>query len=706
MPFALLLALVLGAPPNPLQAALDTLGLRVSDLGYRPKGYWSRYPNPQGIPHKLPFFDDLFAEPLRVYEFTRTMANAARDYLSPEFLWKKGIALHRLVYFLGVDRMITGFRNYSTNLAPRIARENPLFDAIVRIYEATGQTNFVSFGGEYDSLPLYRDTRKQTAALPPALNRILAELVLNLLDAHRWWEIAVAQVPWKDALEVFYIQDLPATQPDGSRYYPALDRVVAALDRHSLLYSAMKAADAVNRALLALDTLQLEGDYRFDLPTPLGKILLRGTGPDTLEVHDVFLLVDLGGDDLYRGEIGAPSRPGRSLSVALDLSGDDRYVATREDLPTQGAGILGTGILADRRGNDRYEAANRAQGFGLLGLGLLFDGEGHDRYRAAESAQGCGYLGIGLLLETEGDDDYYLYGSGQGDGEFGGIGVLADRKGNDHYKAEPLSSVFDRGDYHSRYKINANNAQGFGGGRRGDGSDGHSWAGGLGALLDIEGNDRYESGNWSLGTGYWYGVGILYDGRGDDLYRSCYFTQASGAHYAIGALIDEDGDDRHLLFETAGAALGFGWDFTVALFLDRRGKDRYEGKIISMGVAEVRSNAFFFDLGGNDQYRMGMETLKWGASDFREDYRTPNPYSPYMHYTHSLSLGLFVDADGQDRYEEVSKNGEVREAPKQRDNRIWLQPAPGDPSWGYRNYGVGVDLSGGQVPELRLFPLP
>ncbi|MBI3271833.1 MAG: hypothetical protein HYZ53_22770 [Planctomycetes bacterium] len=38
------------------------------------------------------------------------------------------------------------------------------------------------------------------------------------------------------------------------------------------------------------------------------------------------------------------------------------------------------------------------------------------------------------------------------------------------------------------------NAQGRGKGRRGDGADGHSWAGGLGALLDCEGDDRYSAG--------------------------------------------------------------------------------------------------------------------------------------------------------------------------------------------------------------------
>jgi len=79
--------------------------------------------------------------------------------------------------------------------------------------------------------------------------------------------------------------------------------------------------------------------------------------------------------------------------------------------------------------------------------------------------------------------------------------------------------------------------------RRGDGSDGHNWAGGLGALIDVDGDDHYEAGNFSMGLGYWYGTGLLWDGGGNDEYKSVYFTQGSGAHFAIGALIDESGDE-------------------------------------------------------------------------------------------------------------------------------------------------------------------
>ena len=120
--------------------------------------------------------------------------------------------------------------------------------------------------------------------------------------------------------------------------------------------------------------------------------------------------------------------------------------------------------------------------------------------------------------------------------------------------------------------------------------------------LDIHGHDEYYSGNWTLGIGYWFGTGIALDKNGNDHYKSCYFTQASGAHYCNGIMIDEGGDDHHELYETAGAALAFGWDFTNAVLINKGGNDRYTAKMISYGLAEIRSNAFFIDIGGDEYY--------------------------------------------------------------------------------------------------------
>lgn len=168
---------------------------------------------------------------------------------------------------------------------------------------------------------------------------------------------------------------------------------------------------------------------------------------------------------------------------------------------------------------------------------------------------------------------------------------------------------------------------------------------------------------------------MFYDGDGNDIYKSCYFTQASGAHFAIGALIDEEGDDEHELFETAGAALAFGWDFTISFFLDKKGDDKYIAKIISLGVAQIRSNAFFFELGGSDIYKIKKKTEKLGAATFRKGYKIPNPLSPYIYYANSFAL--FIDIGGKDFY---LIEDEVEEIPY-KNNAIWFQPAKSAPNF-------------------------
>ncbi len=263
-------------------------------------------------------------------------------------------------------------------------------------------------------------------------------------------------------------------------------------------------------------------------------------------------------------------------------------------------------------------------------------------------------------------------------------------------------SVAHRGDYHSQNKINANGAQGCGMGRRGDGSDGHSWAGGLGALIDIKGNDHYYSGNWTLGCGYWFGTGLVYEGEGDDTYESVYFTQASGAHYCIGAIIDEGGNDIHRLWETAGAGIAFGWDYTIAILLDTGGNDRYEAKIISLGCAQIRSDALLIDLGGDDYYQLQSGQQGFGAATYLATYNMPNKISPFDIY--SKSFGLLLDIGGKDTYNTSDAKGE-KVSPDSicSNNKTWYSPARNDKNYGANNFGIGMDVNSGHVPESEFF---
>jgi hypothetical protein len=162
--------------------------------------------------------------------------------------------------------------------------------------------------------------------------------------------------------------------------------------------------------------------------TPLGWVIVRGTRADVHTETDVLVLVDLGGNDVYRGDcgVGGGIAP---VAVSIDLAGNDKYVNEDAAQPAQGSGVFGAGILLDAEGDDEYAARTFAQGSGFFGVGVLVDESGADRYRMETSGQGCGYFGIGLCLDSQGDDDYAAHGEAQGFGGGVGIGVLADHSG-------------------------------------------------------------------------------------------------------------------------------------------------------------------------------------------------------------------------------------------------------------------------------------
>jgi len=690
-----------------LGQALAEAGLTHADLGYHPRSYWNRFPNPDLIPHILPFFKDLFAEPMRTYDFTKTMGNTISFYMEPSFFDTTQITLHRIVYMLGVDRKITGFRNFSVNLDPKPDSLQPMLEAFKRIEQGEAlQQNYISFGNQYGG-PDDEELKVKLEAVPVELQTIAASLMLNLYDAYRWRMIAVRNLDYKDMASLFTIKNLAESIGDGQVYYPQLDDIADNLDEHSLYYACMKTAQAAETCYKDLKKYlnSANDDFSkllFEYDCPYGKVVICGTDKNETGYRNTAILIDLGGNDEHSGNLGATSSVDIPVSVTIDMSGKDNYTNDDPDLLSQGAAILGAGVLIDGDGDDKYISKKMSQGCGLFGLGLLLDIDGDDDYKLETSGQGCGYFGLGFALDIKGNDTRYLHGDGQGFGGVGGIGVISDYSGDDKYNAEPFADVVDRGDYHSEHKINANSAQGAGMGRRADGSDGHSWAGGLGALIDIKGNDEYYSGNWTLGCGYWFGTGLVYEGEGNDLYKSVYFTQATGAHFCIGAILDEGGNDTHELWETAGAGIAFGWDYANALLFDIGGNDKYIAKIISIGCAEIRSNAMLFDIGGDDYYQIQKDQLGFGASDYREDYDNPNKFSPYNTYT--KSIGLLLDIGGDDEYYEwVKKYNKVVKSTKCANNSSWQTPAPGDENYGADNYGIGMDVKTGRVPELELF---
>jgi hypothetical protein len=137
-------------------------------------------------------------------------------------------------------------------------------------------------------------------------------------------------------------------------------------------------------------------------------------------------------------------------------------------------------------------------------------------------------------------------------------------------------------------------SQGFGYGIRGYAS------GGIGAIYDFAGNDRYFVGEFGQGSSYFQGLGILHDAAGQDQYVGSRYAQASGAHQSAGILIDDAGDDS---YSCLGSACQAGaWDESVAMLVERGGNDTYSGGGLAQGSAAQQAIGILLDLDGQDSY--------------------------------------------------------------------------------------------------------
>ncbi len=675
-----------GPPPDAIDDALALAGLSRKDLGWEARGWWDRYP--QDVPWKMRHVDALFAEPLATVPWLRSMGAQVKDLLSPAGLAKReperGGALFRLVHDLGVHRRTGASRAYSPNLD---STPTPLSRAIVAaIHDAKRATRLVTFGKEANWPRVEEDLATAVAPLPKDVSEALGRLVVDLTDAERWVDLAWRRVPLETRVAIEKrLGEVGIEETDALDYAPEFDDAARAWDEQSLWYAGLKVVEALDVAREALakpvaEAKETLAKFRLDIRTPYGRVLVLGTGDDDVDVgtEGAWLVVDLGGNDRIRGGVGASSAT-LPVAACLDLSGDDVYEGGDR---AQGAGCVGVGVLLDVQGKDRYSMTGTlGQGAGLFGLGVLADLAGDDTYVCPYSGQGCGFFGIGMCLDAAGDDSYTLDSDGQGFGGVAGVGVLADRSGDDRYEAVVDPAVTKRPSYHTENKVTVSNAQGCGMGRRGDGADGHSWAGGIGCLLDVEGNDAYTAANWCQGCGYWFGTGLLWDGAGDDRFLANGWASGSGAHFSVGCLVDESGDDLHRVAQNWG--LGYGHDFTVGICVDLAGNDVYEAGEAGIGWSINRSVAILVDGGGDDVYRYAKPALIPGTAVF--DARFLDRSGASLYWTESTSVGLFVDVGGKDAY------------PAGRTNDSAWTDAVGSDNRRARNHGIFVDRASGTV---------
>jgi hypothetical protein len=350
------------------------------------------------------------------------------------------------------------------------------------------------------------------------------------------------------------------------------------------------------------------------------------------------------------------------VSIVIDFEGDDDYGG--EIGP--GTGIAGYGIVVDLSGNDSYRAARMGVGTGIFGAGMILDREGNDEYTTDLYGEGAGLFGTGVVSDLSGDDRYTGFQGCQGFGFVKGCGLLVDREGNDTYVARDDTVKYASS---QTKEHNVSLSQGAGFGVRADFTDGHSLAGGVGMLVDGNGDDRYSCGVFGQGCGYWYGLGFLVDYEGNDAYDGIWYVQGAGAHFAVGVLMDSTGSDTFRA--TMNMAQGAGHDFTLGVLCDYEGSDHHDVPNLSLGSGNANGMGLFIDHSGDDEYMTrGGITLGRASTDSRGGLRD------YMR-----TIGVFIDGGGRDRYS----------APIGSNNDIWVQEPPLEPRLRFE-WCIGIDF--------------
>lgn len=497
----------------------------------------------------------------------------------------------------------------------------------------------------------------------PEMVRQLAALLAGLEDA-----VVAAGVPeGLDArLETWLIEgieagDVPAARAEFERYAAA-----ELLPVHERALSWIRQVGT-----LAKPKARWPRGEPLRIETPRGVVIVGTPTKDVYE-EDAWLLVDPGGNDVYRNNAGGTGRVFRS-ALCVDLKGDDRY---ESEAPfTQGAARAGVAVLVDLEGDDRYQGASYCQGVGVCGVGLLADIQGRDVFEATDFAQGAAAFGYGCLFSGVGDDSFAIDHLGQGLGRTRGVGILQDAGGKDHYVTRPThESMYSQ--WTGGRKVYWSFAQGCGFGFYGryeeelpDGSKGlviHDlMPGGIGVLIDNGGDDVYEGSMYAQGTAYFYGLGILADHAGNDSYTATWYGQGAAPHFACGICADGGGNDHYVGMHQVQ---GNGRDFSTAVFLDLGGDDVYEAEDRVQGCGD-RNDAYgiFVDVAGDDRYVAKTKHAR-GRATMTKPEEQPTAERPYADW------GVFLDLGGTDTYE-----GDAGGA----DGATWIQART--------RRGIGID---------------
>ena len=420
-------------------------------------------------------------------------------------------------------------------------------------------------------------------------------------------------------------------------------KLIDTTDQTRLAEAALILAAAIDQAPLAWGT-DLTAPFTFSWDTPVGRVVLNGGQNDTYPAGDYLLVLDTGGDDTYATAAAATWRT--PVSIVIDRAGNDIYASAAPG--AVGCGCLGYAFLLDAAGDDQYVTQAAGLGTGVFGIGVVIDRAGNDTYQSRLLGQGAGVMGIGILNDLTGNDLYQCMIRAQGFGGPRGFGALIDGTGNDRYVADDTKIEYASP---QTAEHNTSLAQGCGFGRRAHPGDGHSLGGGIGLLVDGQGDDHYQAGVFGQGVAYWYALGLLVDFSGNDTYEGVWYNQGAAAHYAAAALVDLAGNDHYRA--TLNQSQGHGRDLSTGWLHDRSGDDRYACGGTAQGSSNMNGLGFLWDEAGNDTYDAPPDLSFGYAGDGRPE---------------SSCLGVFLDGGGDDRFTGAAAAGRAK--PHTR----WQQP--------------------------------
>ena len=566
-------------PFHSRSAAIELLGRAIGHMGLAIQrwvgvwlalllGGWSfgagaePHPIPQTL-KPLPWVQAVLAQPEQAPVLAREALQSARlSAQDPLLAWQ---TLAR--WTLGPQAPDLG--------KPVLNRADPLPGALLRLARASGSGVMVPPSRRDLPEPLRSAWAQQIEAVVVA-RHALDEALAGLDPEHLRLDDSLRAVLLRQALRGDFRE---GDAVDVRHWLGRVDQAALARGMAVLL----QAADHLQRTLALRAWPALVWQHR----TPWGLVRLDTTRQSGRHlVQDPLLWVSLGGDDHYRFRSRSVNNP---VSVFMDLRGNDTYIS-EHDGADPSVGFLGLGLLWDGDGRNQYSGTWLAQGAALMGAGVLVDasraGAAGSQMGASGHAQAFALDGLALLMAGSGDDVMSALTHAQGSAGPLGAAWLINTAGNDRYVLGNARLVQASSQLPER---NASMGQGAGRGWRGrEGAP--DTPGGVGLLVDLAGDDHYTAQVFAQGVGFQQGMGVLVDAGGNNHHQAAWYALGAAAHQAVGVFWAR-GAGADVYEVSHSSALGAATDRSVGWFEKPQGCFTASVGAFSKGASQLQSMA-------------------------------------------------------------------------------------------------------------------